>query len=183
MAIVTSGNLTEAGLYGNVEYGIALRENDIIKEVRSDFEGYASLGAKVSVEDVGELYSEMEELRALYKRAEKSIREQARRAFQEKLRLTHVRLLRHRAKGKTTHAIFSDTIKFLLSKGPLRTEELHPLIQLIHPDLCDDSVDRVIGEVHFGKKWKHFVRTAQQHLKRRGEIDFDGVRWHLTQRA
>jgi len=140
------------------------------------------LGAKVSVEDVGELSSEMEELRALYKRAEKSIREQARHAFQEKLRLTHVRLLRHRAKGKTTHAIFSDTIKFLLSKGPLRTEELHPLIQLIHPDLCDDSVDRVIGEVHFGKKWKHYVRTAQQHLKRRGEIEFDGARWRLTQR-
>ena len=183
MAIVTLGNLTEAGLYGNVEYGIALKENGIVKEVRSDFEGYASLGAKVSVEDVGELSSEMEELRALYKRAEKSIREQARRAFQEKLRLTHVRLLRHRAKGKTTHAIFADTIKFLLSKGPLRTEELHPLIQLIHPDLCDDSVDRVIGEVHFGKKWKHYVRTAQQHLKRRGEIEFDGVRWHMTQRG
>jgi len=45
----------------------------------------------------------------------------------------------------------------------------------------DDSVDRVIGEVHFGKKWKHYARTAQQHLKRRGEIEFDGARWHLTQ--
>ena len=63
MAIVTSGNLTESGLYGNVEYGIALAETGIVKEVRSDFEGYASLGAKVSIEDVGELSSEMEELR------------------------------------------------------------------------------------------------------------------------
>jgi hypothetical protein len=183
MAIVTSGNLTEAGLYGNVEYGIALKENGIVKEVRSDFEGYASLGAKVSVEDVRELSSEMEELRVLYKRAEKSIRAQARRAFEEKLRLTHVRLLRHRAKGKSTHAIFADTIKFLLAKGPLLTEELHPFIQLIHPDLCDDTVDRVIDEVHFGKKWKHYVRTAQQHLKRRGEIEFDGTRWRLTKKV
>ncbi len=179
--IVTSGNLTELGLYGNVEYGIALAEAAFVKEVRSDFEGYASLGAKVSIEDVGELSSEIEELRALYKRAEKSIRAQARRAFQEKLKLTHVRLLRHRARGKTTHAIFSDTIRFLLFKGPLRTEELHPLIQLIHPDLCDDSVDRVIGDVHFGKKWKHYVRNAQQYLKRHGEIEFDGACWELTQ--
>ena len=179
MAIVTSGNLTESGLYGNVEYGIALADDRIVKDVRSDFEGYASLGARVSIEDVGVLSSQIEELQTLFKRAEKSIRERARRAFQEKLRLTHVGLLRHRARGKTTHAIFSDTIRFLLAKGPLRTEELHPLIQLIHPDLCDDSVDRIIGDVHFGKKWKHYVRNAQQYLKRHGEIAFDGARWHL----
>ncbi len=181
MAIVTSGNLTESGLYGNVEYGIALAEDRIVKEVRADFEGYASLGAKVSIEDVGVLSSEIEELQTLFKRAEKSIRERARRAFQEKLRLTRTRLLHHRARGKTTHAIFSDTIRFLLARGPLRTEELHPLIQLIHPDLCDDSVDRIIGDVHFGKKWKHYVRNAQQYLKRQGEIEFDGARWHMTQ--
>ena len=181
MAIVTSGNLTESGLYYNVEYGIALAEDRIVKQVRSDFEGYCSLGAKVSIEDMGQLSSEIEELRALYKLAEKPIRAQARRAFQEKLKLTHLRLLRHRARGKTTHAIFSDTIRFLLAKGPLRTEDLHPMIKLIHPDLCDDSVDRIIGDVHFGKKWKHYVRNAQQYLKRHGEIEFDGERWHLTQ--
>jgi len=42
-------------------------------------------------------------------------------------------------------------------------------------------VDRIIGDVHFGKKWKHYVRNAQQYLKRHGEIEFDGERWHLTQ--
>lgn len=65
----------------------------------------------------------------------------------------------------------------------LRTEELHPLIQLLHPDLCDDSVDRVIDGVHFDKKWKHCVRNAQQYLKRNGEIQFDGSRWHLISPA
>ena len=180
MAIVTSGNLTEPGLRGNVEYGVALTEEDVVREVRSDFESYASLGAKVSIDDVAALSAEMEDLKTLFQRAERSIRDQARRAFKEKLESTHLRLLRQRAKGKTTHAIFSDTLRFLLAKGPLRTEDLHPLVQLLHPDLCDDSTDRVIDGVHFGKKWKHYVRNAQQYLKRRGEIRFDGARWNLV---
>lgn len=180
MAIVTSGNLTEPGLRGNVEYGVALTEEGIVREVRSDFESYASLGAKVSIDDVAALSEEVKDLKTLFQRAERSIRDRARRAFQEKLQSTHLRLLRQRAKGKTTHAIFSDTLRFLLAKGPLRTEDLHPLVQLLHPDLCDDATDRVIDGVHFGKKWKHYVRNAQQYLKRRGEIRFDGARWNLV---
>ncbi len=180
MAIVTSGNLTEPGLSGNVEYGIALSESGIVSEIRSDIESYAKLGATVPAKDVAALSEEMQELRKLFQRAEKSIRAQARRAFREKLESTHLKLLRYRATGKTTHAIFADTIRFLLAKGPLRTEELHPLVQLLQPDLCDDSVDRVIDGVHFGKKWKHHVRNAQQSLKRNGEIRFDGSRWHLA---
>ena len=180
MAIVTSGNLTEPGLRGNVEYGVALTEERVVREVRSDFENYASLGAKVSIDDVTALSEEVKDLKTLFQRAERSIRDRTRRAFQEKLRSTHLRLLRQRAKGKTTHAIFSDTLRFLLAKGPLRTEDLHPLVQLLHPDLCDDATDRVIDGVHFGKKWKHYVRNAQQYLKRHGEIRFDGARWNLV---
>ena len=90
-------------------------------------------------------------------------------------------LLKHRAKGTTTHAILSDTILFILAKGPLRTTELHPMIQQLQPDICDDSIDRVIDGVHFGKRWKHYVRTAQQFLKRTERVYFDGDRWHLTQ--
>jgi hypothetical protein len=183
MAVVTSGNLTEAGLYGNIEYGVALTAGDLVRQIRSDFNGYAALGAKVSTEEVAALSSEMKELQVLFRRAESSIRQRARRAFQGKLQSTHLRLLRHRARGKTTHAIFSATIRFLLGKGPLRTEELHPMVQLLHPDLCDDSIDRVIEGVHFGKKWKHYVRNAQQHLKQRGQIEFDGTRWHLRSRS
>lgn len=179
MAIVTSGNLTEPGLSGNVEYGVALFNETLVKQIRSDFEGYSSLGARISVEDVAKLAEEMKGLKDLFHRAQTSITRQARRAFNQQLESTRLQLLRHRAKGKTTHAIFSETIRFLLAKRPLRTEELHPLIQLLHPDLCDDSIDRVIDGVSFGKKWKHYVRNAQQYLKRHGEIEFDGVEWHL----
>lgn len=180
MAIVTSGNLTEAGLRGNIEYGVALTEERLVGRIRSDFERYAALGAAVALADVATLSAEMKDLRALFVRAQSSIRSRARRAFQEKLESTYIHLLRQRIRGKTPHAIFSDTIRFLLSKGPLKTSELHPLIQHLHPDLCDDSVDRIIDRVHFGKLWKHQVRSAQVNLRRQGEIRLENGRWHLN---
>lgn len=180
MAIVTSGNLTDPGVSGGLEYGVVFSDETVVREIRQDFESYARLGAKVSLEDVVALLDEIRELKDLFKKAERTIRAQARRAFKEKLEATHVQLLRHRAKGKTTHAILSETILFLLSKGPLRTIELHPLIQRLHPDICDDSIDRVIDGVHFGKKWKHHVRNAQQFLKRERRITYDGERWRLV---
>jgi len=180
IAVITSGNLTDSGISGNLEYGIVSTDRAIVGEVRKDFESYSLLGAKISLEEVAALLDEIRELKDLFKKAEQTIRAQAKRAFKEKLEATHVQLLRHRAKGRTTHAILSETILFLLAKSPLRTIELHPLIQRLHPDICDDSVDRVIDGVHFGKKWKHYVRTAQQFLKREERIRFDGERWHLV---
>ena len=56
------------------------------------------------------------------------------------------------------------------AKDPMITSELHQHVRAIHPDLCDDE-DRIIGGESFGRKWKHTVRTAQQHLKHRGEIE------------
>ncbi len=181
MAIVTSGNLTHSGLRGNVEYGVALTEKTIVGQIRADFEGFESLGADISREDAAALSVEMRDLKKLFTRAQKSIKQQARKLFEERLEDTHVQLLRRRVSGGTPHSVFADTIKFLLLKGPLGTAEMHPLIQAIHPDLCDDSVDRTIDGVNFGKKWKHQVRTAQQHLKRQAEISFDGERWSLQQ--
>jgi hypothetical protein len=54
------------------------------------------------------------------------------------------------------------------------------LIENIHPDLCDNTVDRVIDGKRFGKKWKHAVRTAQQQLKREGLVALSGGRWLLV---
>jgi phosphatidylserine/phosphatidylglycerophosphate/cardiolipin synthase-like enzyme len=180
MAILTSGNLTEPGLNGNLEYGVAFGDEQVVTQVRRDFENYARLGARVSPTEITAFLNEVRELKVLFNRTQRTIRAQARRAFKEKLEATHTQLLRHRAKGRTTHAILSETVLFLLAKGPLPTVELHPLIQRLHPDICDDSIDRVIDGVHFGKRWKHYVRNAQQSLKREGRIRFDGERWHLV---
>ena len=180
LAVVTSANLTEPGIHGNLEYGVALKDPILVGQVRRDFESYAILGAKILPADVEDLLNETRELKLLFKAAERSIRSRARRAFQEKLRTTQNKLLRQRAKGKTTQSMLCDAILFCLAKAPLRTEELHPLIQQLQPDLCDDSIDRVIDGVHFGKRWKHHVRSAQQYLKRTGRIRYDGELWHLV---
>lgn len=107
MAIITSGNLTDSGVSGNIEYGVSFKDEKIVGEIRDDFEGYSFLGAKVSPEEIEALLDEVKELKELFKKAEQTMRAQARRAFRQKLEATHVRLLRHRAKGKTTNAVFA----------------------------------------------------------------------------
>jgi phosphatidylserine/phosphatidylglycerophosphate/cardiolipin synthase-like enzyme len=63
LAIITSGNLTHGGLKGNYEYGVALRRPELVKEVRRDFEGYARLGAPLTIDEITDFASELEELR------------------------------------------------------------------------------------------------------------------------
>src|SRR5438270_6252 len=180
MAIVTSANLTRSGTIGNLEYGIMLTERAAIQEIRADFNGYVLLGATITANDLTLIQHESEELKKAFERAERSMRIRARRVLQERIDALKVQLFKKRARGKTTQSILSDTILFLLGKRGLRTTELHPLIQQIHPDICDDSIDRVIDGVHFGKRWKHHVRSAQAFLKRKGEIVYDGEHWHLA---
>lgn len=177
-AVVTSANLTNKGLAGNHEYGVLLRDPVLVSEVRTDLTRYASLGNKVSLETLTALAQASQELKAVRQKADKSVKAKLRAAFEQRAEEAQLELLKVRARGKTTHGIFCDTVLYLLEqKGPLRTIELHPLVQQIHPDLCDDTIDRVIDGVHFGKKWKHFVRMAQQALKRKGLVGFNGEYW------
>lgn len=100
-----------------------------MREIRRDLQDYAELGAKVGSGEIELMLHETTELKQAFRKAERTIQAEAKRNFREKLAAAHVSLMRHRAKGKTTHAILSDTILFLLARGPLRTTELHPLIQ------------------------------------------------------
>jgi hypothetical protein len=84
--------------------------------------------------------------------------------------------------SRSANSLFSDAVIYVLSKGPLTTQELHQRIQRLLPDLCDDSVELIINGERFGKRWKHGVRNAQQFLKKSGTIRFDGRRWSLIQR-
>jgi len=179
-AIITSGNLTEGGLRGNCEYGVVLSDAAQVREIRADFEAYSRLGALVSVDEAAALADDLSQLRTLYQTTERKVLKEAGSIFRKRLLDTQEKVFRFRARGTSTHAIFCETIEYLLSKGPLRTVELHPLVQRMHPDICDDHTDRVIDGMNFGKKWKHHVRTAQQALKRAHKINFDGQKWYLT---
>jgi phosphatidylserine/phosphatidylglycerophosphate/cardiolipin synthase-like enzyme len=179
-AIVTSANLTDGGLFFNYEFGVRFDDPVTVRKVREDAEGYASLGGEVLREELVALDQTAHELQRLHEQADRQINARLRTALARHMSRAHLNLLRIRARGKTTHGIFTDTLLYLLRRGPRRTADLHRLIQQIHPDLCDDSVDRIIDGVHFGKKWKHYVRTAQQHLKRRGLIFHERGTWYAA---
>jgi len=123
------------------------------------------------------------ELREIRKAADRTLKTRLRREFDHKLREADEEIIRARAAGRVPHAIFADAILHILGQGPASTVELHRAVQQIHPDLCDDTVDRVIEGKHFGKKWKHALRTAQQHLKKNGQIELVAGQWCLRQNA
>jgi phosphatidylserine/phosphatidylglycerophosphate/cardiolipin synthase-like enzyme len=181
VAIVTSANLTDGGLYFNKEYGVLLRDPMHVSQLKQDIEAYASLGSRTSRTRLEALVAATDSVRKSRDRLMRSARRALREEFQTQVEETATQILRARAEGKTTHSLFSDAVLYLLQhRGPLTTRQLHPLLKAIHPDLCDDSLDRVIDGVHFGKRWKHYVRNAQQYLKRKGLAAFDGRVWRAA---
>lgn len=182
-AMVTSANLTASGLLRNLEYGVRLSDTTLVRRIREDISAYGALGSEVGLADLTNLGNVAAELADLQRKAERSVRANLRAEFDARLEAATVELLRVRAAGRAPHTIFGEAIRYLLASGPMATVELHRRIQSIHPDLCDDSVDRIIDGKSFGKKWKHAVRTAQQDLKRQGVVKYDGERWLLTSDA
>ncbi|MEM3396887.1 MAG: phospholipase D-like domain-containing protein [Thermoplasmata archaeon] len=179
--IITSANLTRGGLLTNFEYGVLIDDKKVISIIKNDMLNYYSLGNILSENLLEEICEEAKNLYKIKSKIDKKNTELA-RLSRESIERIDIQLLKNRImEGKTINAIFSDTILYLLQmKGPLTTKELHLFIQSIHPDICDDSVDRVINGQHFGKKWKHQVRSAQQFLKRKGRIYLEGGKWYLA---
>jgi len=182
-AIVTSGNLTAGGLDINYEYGLKVLDAPTAAAINQDVIDYAQLGAFVPI-DVLNVYSDKAaELRDLYRAQERAVHKADTR-LRGALRTAADELTRLRLAGGPMHTVFAATILYLLAKhGPMPTTELHPRVEALHPDLCDNSVDRVIDGKRFGKKWKHAVRTAQQQLKKRGQIELSGDNWTLVGEA
>ncbi|HET6201764.1 MAG TPA: phospholipase D-like domain-containing protein [Planctomycetota bacterium] len=179
-AIVASGNLTGGGLRRNYEYGVAVSDPEVAAGIVRDMRGYASLGSPFTEEELGRLAREVDAWEALRMELDcQALRTGAGRRERTKEREVRELLLRNRIKDRGITSIFSDTIRFLLRAGPCATRDLHARIRDIHPDICDDSIDRVIDGQHFGKLWKHDVRNAQQALKRRGRIALRDGRWEL----
>lgn len=179
-AIVTSGNLTSGGIYNNFEYGLFIDHAPSIEMIRKDMLDYAQLGALLDRSAMGRYCDVVDRARRDYLARQAELGESTRDRVRNTLRDAEDELIRSHLAGGAVHTVFAKTILYLLRRsGPLSTEELHPLIEGIHPDLCDNTVDRIIDGKHFGKKWKHAVRTAQQFLKRRGAIELHGGKWTL----
>jgi hypothetical protein len=181
VAIVGSANLTGGGLYRNFEYGLELRASPITARIQRDVLDYGALGADVPPDQLDMYCEAADELHSLFDEQRRSIRREIRRRFEQSLHHAEDSLLRLRLAGGPIHTVFARTIEYLLrSHGPMATDRMHPMIKAIHPDLCDDSVDRIIDGKRFGKKWKHAVRTAQQQLKKRGAVCYEHGLWRLA---
>jgi hypothetical protein len=179
-AIVTSGNLTAGGLFANHEYGIFVRDAEFIAEISDDLCAYSSLGVPLAKDGLRTFCEKATSIQRAYKDAIDTRPKVELLTIQAALDDAEDDLIRHRLAGGAMHTVFERTVLYLLDKqGPMSTAEMHPEIASIHPELCNDAVDRIIDGKSFGKKWKHAVRTAQQHLKERQRIRFLGGRWEL----
>ncbi|MBX3405666.1 MAG: hypothetical protein KF869_02780 [Phycisphaeraceae bacterium] len=179
-AIVTSGNLTYGGLVCNHECGLLIEDAAHAAQIDDEIAAYATLGAEVDTATMDAMCNLAVDARAAYQEQTASASREATRRLKAVLKSASDTLVRARLAEGPIHTVFARTIEFLLRRhGPLTTEAMHPLIQQMHPDLCDDTVDRVIDGKRFGKKWKHAARTAQQQLKKRGAIALADGAWVL----
>ena len=180
-AIVTSANLTQGGLDRNYEYGFFTDSTTLVRQISEDITEYSDLGALVTAENLLEYCKIAERLKTTFKEQQLSIRSALQKEFKHSVLSAEDSLIRLRLAGGAMHTIFAKTILYLLRRyGPMQTIDIHPKIQQIHPDLCDDSIDRIIDGKRFGKKWKHAVRTAQQQLKKQSLVRFDDGHWKIS---
>ncbi len=181
LAIVTSGNLTSSSLNRNYEYGVRITDHSVVKQISHDLYEYGRLGSEVSAIELERVAEISQTLKAGYEETINTSRAEVRKEFERRLDVARESLRNIRARpGESTHAIFARTILYLLRNNALNTRQINSLIEGIHPDLCDDTIDRVINGVHFGRKWKHMVRNAQVFLRRKGLIKLDGGKWSLA---
>ena len=174
-AIITSGNLTMASLVHNNEYGVGIFDRETVLAVKRDLESYISLGSEVSCDSVTILANFAKRLPTVETHNRDEVTKPTMDEFDDL-----VRSLRGNVKESRT-AIFARTVQYVLHHGPMKTTHIHQMVKDIHPDLCDDNVERLINGVRFGKRWKHDVRNAQQTLSKRGKIarNDDGT-WQLA---
>lgn len=179
-AIITSGNLTAGGIYNNFEYGVFLDDTLSISKIKNDLVSYGNLGALINYEEINSYCSISEEVKQLFRQRENSNKKEIEAKFKKAVEKADTELIKAKMGSGALHSVFEKTIFYLLQKDiALPTIDINSLIEEIHPDLCNNEVDRVINGVHYGKKWKHAVRTAQQNLKKRGAIKLEDGVWKI----
>jgi hypothetical protein len=177
-AIITSANLTGGGLNLNYEYGTSIRDSDIVNVVKRDVLAYSGLGARLNAERLSTYCDIADQLREFYRQQQATTSRNVANEFTNAVRRAEDQLVRSSLEGGAMHTVFARTVLYLLGQhGAQTTVQLHRMVEAIHPELCDNTIDRVIDGKRFGKKWKHAVRTAQQQLKQRGLVRYTGTTW------
>jgi len=176
-SIITSGNLTDGGLFSNFEYGTQINQEEITRKIFQDINQYCQLGSLIETDTLNSLIDISNQIGKKVSKKEDTVFEEIKNLFES----TQKELIRDRLNVGAVHNVFSKSILYVLENNPtgLKTESIHLEIKDIHPDLCDDNIDRIIDGKSFGKKWKHAVRTSQQHLKKNDLIVLENGKWKV----
>lgn len=182
-AVITSANLTPSGLDSNFEYGVGISDETTVSRIKADIRRYMDVGSVLTLEAIEQLKDVAADVKRVLGPVQRVHENEVSARFRRILRKARTAFLQAQVGHRSAHALFSDAILYILGFGPLRTTELHPRIQQLFPDLCDDSKILIINGQEFGKKWKHSVRNVQQALKRARKVEFDGRVWRLARTA
>ena len=182
-AIVTSGNLTRAGLDRNIEYGVLLRKPELVRTVRQDMMLYARLGSRVSPDVLAQLIPLERELRRARTKLDDSGSPVIKRQLNRAMKRAKPAFASAQVGNRTPHAVFGDAIQFILEGGPQSTAFIKHEVKHLLPTLCDDNDYFYIKGERYGKTWMRRLRHAQQHLKKQGVVTYDRSTktWALTQ--
>ena len=181
-AIVTSGNLTRSGLDSNLEYGVLLKEPEIVRKVRADMLSFARLGSPVDTATIDELAQLEIELRQAHAEVAEKATPAAKQRFNEVIRQARPAIASAQVGNRSAHAVFGEAIQFVLTRGPQTTRTIQQAVQHLMPNLCDESEILMIKGERYGRAWKRRFRHAQLHLRRRGIVAYDSKtkEWALT---
>lgn len=180
-AIVTSGNLTAGGLYNNFEYGVLLSQPYNVALIKEDIDAYSKLGAKLDLKELISFCEISKELKLSKKKQESDLDKELTSNLMSIIQKADDKLIQLKISGGPVHRVFEKSIVYILQKdSALSTSKIYDFIEMTHPDLCDNNIDRIIDGKRFGKKWKHAVRTAQQNLKKKGAIKLTSGKWSLS---
>ena len=181
-AIITSANLTANGMLHNSECGVRLNSKTAVAQTRQNVLDYLEIGSPISLaslEGIIDCVAELQQTVETRAKGTATTRTLDNLLNWQQEALT-TQVLSSRVVNESIESIFRRTIIAILQKhGPLSTKMIHEFITQLQPDLCDESVDRIINGVHFGKKWKHQVRSAQVALKRKNLIGYDAGIWRI----
>lgn len=179
-AIITSANLTEGGVNRNYEYGTDILFPEIVNKIYLDMINLTEVATYIELHQFKEFCDFSKELVSADQKQIKSVDKELTDKLNNLLSSVEDKLIYLKLKQDTIHGTFEKTVYYILRAfGPLSTAEIHPLVEQIHPDLCDNTVDRIIDGQRFGKKWKHAVRTSQQKLRQKGLIKLKDGKWEI----
>ena len=115
-AIITSGNLTRSGLDTNIEYGVVLREQTLVRTVREDMLGFARLGSAVSLGAIADLLPLQATMREAEAEVARSAPPEAKRRFDEIMWRAKPAFAAMQVGNRSANAIFGEAIRLALCR-------------------------------------------------------------------